>query len=49
MKHIGSLTHSTITCPICGHQALQLTTKIRRKQTMLCPQCKSLFVCETAK
>ncbi|MEI7065249.1 YnfU family zinc-binding protein [Dickeya chrysanthemi] len=49
MKRIGSLTHATITCPICGHHAPQLTTKIHRKQTMLCPECKSLFVCDTAK
>ncbi|UEG16064.1 YnfU family zinc-binding protein [Pantoea ananatis] len=35
---------STVVCPACGLSSSQPVSKIRLKQAMLCPGCKSLFV-----
>ncbi|HEY3985707.1 YnfU family zinc-binding protein [Cedecea sp.] len=45
MKFIaGGSATTTIACPICGFKSTQPRSKIRLKQAMLCPGCKSLFV-----
>lgn len=46
MKRINTATTSTVTCPVCGHRSHHAASKIRQKQTLLCPACKSLFVVE---
>ncbi|WPU21029.1 YnfU family zinc-binding protein [Cedecea neteri] len=40
----GGSSTTTVTCPVCGFKSTQLRSKIRLKQAMLCPECKSLFV-----
>lgn len=35
---------SMVTCPSCGLSSSQSASKVRLKQAMLCPGCKSLFV-----
>jgi predicted Zn-ribbon and HTH transcriptional regulator len=44
MKLIGGASTTTVTCPNCGFKSTQAASKIRLKQAMLCPGCKSLFV-----
>ncbi|WP_369012209.1 YnfU family zinc-binding protein [Erwinia pyrifoliae] len=40
---MGKTTHDA-RCPVCHRTSKQLTIKISKKQTLICPQCKSLFV-----
>ncbi|WP_264289927.1 YnfU family zinc-binding protein [Duffyella gerundensis] len=35
---------STVICPTCGLRSSQPASKVRLKQAMLCPGCKTLFV-----
>nr|WP_240703876.1 YnfU family zinc-binding protein [Citrobacter tructae] len=44
MKFISGASTSSVICPICGLRSSQPLSKIRRKQTLLCPGCKALFV-----
>ena len=44
MKHIGGGATTTVKCPLCGYKSSQPTSKVRMKQTMLCPGCKALFI-----
>lgn len=44
MKCIGGISTTTVICPVCGLRSSQSASKVRRKQTMLCPGCKALFV-----
>ncbi|MDX6022268.1 YnfU family zinc-binding protein [Scandinavium sp. V105_16] len=44
MKLIGGASTTSVTCPNCGLKSIQPASKIRLKQAMLCPGCKSLFV-----
>ncbi|WP_420866245.1 YnfU family zinc-binding protein [Lelliottia aquatilis] len=44
LKRIDSATKTTVACPICGHNSIHSTTKVRQELALLCPNCKSLFV-----
>ncbi|WBT60619.1 YnfU family zinc-binding protein [Kosakonia oryzendophytica] len=44
MKFISGSSRSSIICPVCGLRSSQSLSRVRRKQTMLCPGCKALFV-----
>lgn len=44
MKYLGGVSTTTVICPACGLRSSQSISKIRLKQTMLCPGCKTLFV-----
>ncbi|WP_312061842.1 YnfU family zinc-binding protein [Pantoea septica] len=44
MKLMGGASTAAVTCPLCGLETSQPSSKIRAKQTMLCPGCKAMFV-----
>ncbi|WP_409515501.1 YnfU family zinc-binding protein [Atlantibacter sp.] len=44
LKRIETATKTTVTCPQCGHNFYQPTTKVRQEQALLCPKCKTIFV-----
>ncbi|WP_339327347.1 YnfU family zinc-binding protein [Erwinia amylovora] len=43
LAKIGKTTNDA-RCPVCDKTSKQSTIKISKKQTLICPQCKSLFV-----
>ncbi|MDN8540468.1 MULTISPECIES: YnfU family zinc-binding protein [Erwinia] len=43
MDQITEITSSS-TCPVCQRKSQQSIKKIGKKQTLLCPHCKSIFV-----
>ncbi|MCU6664216.1 YnfU family zinc-binding protein [Enterobacteriaceae bacterium H19S6] len=44
MKFIGGASTSSVICPLCGLRSSHSASKLRLKQTLLCPGCKALFV-----
>ncbi|MEI9687439.1 YnfU family zinc-binding protein [Kosakonia cowanii] len=44
MKFISGASMTPVICPVCGFRSSQSLAKVRRKQAMLCPGCKALFV-----